>query len=209
MIIVTQWSTSAMSRKTTEVRRQEIVQSALQLMLEEGVKGITTKNLACRNNITEGAIYRHFKDKRSIILGMIETMESTLAEVIDKQAGLYENPLDQLREIMREHIVFTEHQKGILFALTAESIHFNDNVLRRKIWDVMQTYTGKIQNILRSAYAQGMTKRDLDVETSGFVFFGLIETAVIQYSMSNYRELPVTKFNALWDMFLHGIQPPQ
>ena len=49
-------------------RQQEIIESAGKLLMEKGIKGLTTKNLAQEMEFSESALYRHFKNKEDIIL---------------------------------------------------------------------------------------------------------------------------------------------
>ncbi|OYT14868.1 MAG: hypothetical protein B7C24_16045 [Bacteroidetes bacterium 4572_77] len=59
-----------MSRKPTEVRQEEIKQAVLEIVRIEGIKAISTKNLAKYTGLSEGAIFRHFKTKRDIIISI-------------------------------------------------------------------------------------------------------------------------------------------
>jgi len=53
-------------------RREKITITAIQILDEKGIQGLTTREIAKRQQITEPAIYRHFKSKHEIILSIIE-----------------------------------------------------------------------------------------------------------------------------------------
>ena len=53
-------------------RQQEIIESAGKLLMEKGIKGLTTKNLAQEMEFSESALYRHFKNKEDIILCILK-----------------------------------------------------------------------------------------------------------------------------------------
>jgi len=195
-----------MRRKSSQERKAMIIDAARDLVIKEGVQALTIKNLSHKNKISEPAIYRHFKNKRAILVALIDDLEHNLMEAIDAPARIYKNPLERLREIMKAHMVFTEKKKGVLFGITAESIHFNDDFLRRKILGVIEKYKSKIRGILLEAKKEGFLREDINLDAVGLTFFGLIQAAIVQYALTNYSVPPITKFNTLWNVFLRGIE---
>jgi len=195
-----------MKRKNSVERRKEIIDAARQLIMREGVQGVTIKNISRKNRISEPAIYRHFENKRAILVGVIENFEGNLMAAIEKPIQRHGNPLDRLREIMRTHLIFTEKKRGMLFAITAESIHFNDDFLRRRILQVIEKYKGRIKNILNEAKREGFLREDINLDVAALAFFGLIQTAIIQFALTNYTVPPITKFQTLWNVFIKGIE---
>ncbi|MFQ5952307.1 MAG: TetR/AcrR family transcriptional regulator [Candidatus Omnitrophota bacterium] len=195
-----------MQRKTSRERKEEIVNSARDLIIREGVQSLTIKNLAKKNKISEAAIYRHFKDKQAILVTLIDSFEQNLMKAIDDPIRHYKNPLVRLREIMRAHMVFTEKKKGMLFAIAAESIHFNDDSLRRKVLGVIERYKGRIMQILLEAQDEGLLRKDINLNSVSLAFFGLIQTAIVQFALTNYTVPPLTKFRTLWNVFVRGIE---
>lgn len=194
-----------MRRKTSEERKREIIGIAKELMIREGVQSLTIKNISKKNGISEPAIYRHFKNKRAILVALIDNFEHNLMEAIDKPIRYHKNPLDRLREIMKVHMFFTEKRKGTLFAITAESIHFNDDFLRRKILKVIDEYKMRIKDILYQAKKEGLIREDINLDAVSLTFFGLIQTAIVQFALTNYSVPPINKFQTLWNVFIRGI----
>jgi AcrR family transcriptional regulator len=194
-----------MERKTSEERKTEIVNATLDLLTEEGMQSLTIKNISSRNHISEAAIYRHFSDKNAILVAIVDNFEENLLHTINHPLKNYRNPLKRLQEIMRSHMLFTEKTKGVLFSITGEAIHCNDDELRRKILDVIELYKSKIKKILQDAKRKGLIRKSIDLDIVSMSFFGLIQTAIIQYALTNYMSPPVSNFNNMWKLFLNGI----
>ena len=51
----------AQKRKSTAVRKQQIIEAARKLIIKSGSEHLTVRSIAKEVNITEAAIYRHFK----------------------------------------------------------------------------------------------------------------------------------------------------
>ena len=195
-----------MERKKTDLRKAEIIEVVKNLLRDEGVQAVTIKNIAGRMKITEGALYRHFPSKHAILMGLVEDYEKTLLDIIEQHIERYKNPLEQLKEVMKTHMVFSEEKKGTLFAVTAESINFNDQALRHRILEAIEKYRMMIKRIINRAKKEGLIKEDTNADAVSLTFFGLIQASIVQFALTNYREAPVTKFNTFWKILLMGIQ---
>jgi TetR/AcrR family tetracycline transcriptional repressor len=56
--------------------REEIVNSALELLDEAGLDGVTVRRLAARLGVQNPALYWHFRDKRALLDEMAQTLQS-------------------------------------------------------------------------------------------------------------------------------------
>jgi len=61
-----------MTRKTTDIRQEEIKQAVLDIIYTDGLKNLSTHNLAKRIDMSEGYIFRYFPTKQDIILSIIK-----------------------------------------------------------------------------------------------------------------------------------------
>jgi AcrR family transcriptional regulator len=65
-------------------RQEQIINASIELISEQSIQALTIKNIAKKINVTDGAIYRHFPSKTSILLGIIlpfqQQAEKTLKE---------------------------------------------------------------------------------------------------------------------------------
>jgi AcrR family transcriptional regulator len=57
----------AAKREKTEVRQQQIIDTARILIFKCGSEYLTVKRIAAEVGISEAAIYRHFTSKKSIL----------------------------------------------------------------------------------------------------------------------------------------------
>jgi len=76
-----------MRRKGT---KEKILEASLRLFSEKGIRETTIKDIAKEVGITEGAIYRHFKSKEEIVLGLFssysEELYNRLISVVKEEA---------------------------------------------------------------------------------------------------------------------------
>jgi len=69
-----------MIRKSTDTRQEEIKKAFLNIIYRDGLKKLSTRNLAREVGISEGAIFRHFASKNDIILAIINDVQQDMIE---------------------------------------------------------------------------------------------------------------------------------
>ena len=86
-----------MARKTkemAEVTKQEILESALDAFSERNYSNVTIVEIAKRANLTKGAVYWHFKNKKDILVhllnGLFASTGDTIVEIFEKPASVSE-----------------------------------------------------------------------------------------------------------------------
>ncbi|MGB9592440.1 MAG: TetR/AcrR family transcriptional regulator, partial [Candidatus Kryptoniota bacterium] len=75
-----------MERKPTEIRQEEIKRAFLEIVDGEGLHNLSTRKLAEKVGVTEGALFRHFRSKRDIILSIIDSVEQVLMSSLQSVA---------------------------------------------------------------------------------------------------------------------------
>lgn len=68
----------AQQYESREDRVPQIARAALELIAESGLRGFTTKAIAAKVGITDGTIFRHFKNKEEIVLAAIDLLEEAM-----------------------------------------------------------------------------------------------------------------------------------
>ena len=74
------------------------------------------------------------------------------------------------------------------------------------MWTVIDNYLGIIREILQEGIASGYFRHDLDSDTASIAFFGLIQSMVSIWSLSNYKySLERYKLFELFKLYKRGI----
>ena len=68
-------------RLSRSERRSEILNKSLEIISEKGFYNLTIRNIAAEINISEAAVYRHFKNKKEIVSMLAEEFFSYDKEI--------------------------------------------------------------------------------------------------------------------------------
>src|SRR6185295_6383762 len=84
----------APGRREAEARatRESLVDAALELFTERGYAAVGTEEIVARAQVTRGALYHHFKDKRDLFRAVHERVEAELMERIAARMEATDDP---------------------------------------------------------------------------------------------------------------------
>lgn len=191
--------------RTTTVRRREIIAEARHILAREGMDTLTIKALADATGITEGAIYRHFRSKQEILLGLIDEIEETLFETVEKAQALGGTPLERLERLLQERLSYAERRRGVTFVVMAEVLLNGDRELRRRMHAVIERYLEVVQRLLEEGAQMGEVAPDINRDAAALAFFGLVQATVTLWRFAE-AELPLAeRHKALWGVFRDGV----
>src|SRR5690554_4941869 len=106
-----------------EERREQILESALIVFIENGYDGSTTIDIAREAGISEVTLFRYFDSKKQIFVDAIEPILITsLKESIVASKTM--EPMEKLKYILKDRISFiSEHHEVIKLILMESQIN--------------------------------------------------------------------------------------
>lgn len=187
-------------------RQQEIINAAKRIIGSRGMGELTVRELAKELKITDGALYRHFKNKKEIVSLLIDDIETTLLTTIEEAVKKAENPLGSLYEVLFSHISYAEQRKGLTFLLINEVVGLKDAYLQKKMHAVIEQYLKKIREVLAEGIEQKAFRKDMDVALASLAFFGLVQSLVTFWSLSNFKfSITKRRIEELFAIYKEGI----
>lgn len=155
----------------TGVRRRQIAEAALELIAEVGLDGFTTRAVAARVQITDGAIFRHFERKQDIVLAAMDLLEEQMFSSLPDHA----DPLERLKAWFshRAECVASHGAFGHL-VFSEQLIHAAGEPARAKIRSWQQRNLEFMRANLDSLTQQGRLRPGLVVDELLPVLRGLV-----------------------------------
>ncbi|WKZ17756.1 MAG: TetR/AcrR family transcriptional regulator [Candidatus Jettenia sp. CY-1] len=191
-------------RKSTEIRRQQIIDIIRNIISLKGIEHVTISEIAAEIGTTKGAIYRHFKSKRDILSLLIDDIEKTLMESINS-AMVEKDPVQNLKNILLAQLILAKNRRKTSFVVIMGAMQFSDPIIRKKILQLIQKYLRKIEKLLLSSIELGLIKKDINPKISAMVFMGLIQSTVTIWSYKNFNFVPQKMHSDLWNVYKQGI----
>jgi len=143
------------TRVPAPVRREQILNRALELARREGLAALTMKKIAGRVGFSEAAIYRHFPTKASLLLGLMDRLESTLLDPIRAIASDQSvDAAERLGAILRHHTSIVIERDSLPMLLLAEASASGEPALVARMRAIFSDYLDVLDGLLTGSGAR-------------------------------------------------------
>jgi AcrR family transcriptional regulator len=195
----------ARQRETTEIRQQQITDAALHIIGNKGIHGATIAEIAAEVGISEGNIYRHFRNKEEIIKSVIEKIGEDLCQILTSVRDITA-PLKRMGEIFQRHLALAANNKGIPRTIFSEEVMVIQELLREEVKNRLTAYFKGVCETIREGQKLGFILAELNPEAVTSMFIGTINFTVIRWTLSNFQLDMETEGKYLWETFMKSIE---
>ncbi|MBE0482905.1 MAG: nucleoid occlusion factor SlmA [Bacterioplanes sp.] len=184
-------------------RREQILQSLVQ-MLENNPGGrITTASLASAVGVSEAALYRHFPSKAKMFEGLINFIEETVFSRITRIMQDFEHADDRCEKILTLVLTFSEKNPGMCRLLSGDALSGETERLHQRIHQFFDRIEAQFKQILREAELREQKVPLQTVSAAANLLTALLEGKIRQYVRTEFKEKPTQ----LWDQQWALLQP--
>ncbi len=170
-------------RLSSEQRRKEILEAALEIMFERGFYELTIRNLADNVGLSEGAIYRHFKNKKEIVDKLTDLACGKLEDTRPDQ----DLPASQqLMELMHHQFRRLEDNPYLSAVTFQEEIFRQYPGVKEKFDEHRKRREDAIVSIVEKGQKEGEFSENIDPEIFALIFMGSVRMSVFQWRHEDF-----------------------
>ena len=168
-------------------RQEEIIDISIGIIAEQGIQGLTIKNLSKKIGISEPAIYRHFDSKTDILLSILNNfseMALFLNEVMDSNTDTAANKIEFMFTRIIDVFKETPSYISVIFS---EEIFKNEEVLKNKIVTILTKNEQTVEKILKKGQENGEVRTDIDYKNLALIVMGTLRFKIKQWDLNDYH----------------------
>ncbi len=159
-------------------RRIQILEATLSILKERGLEGTTTRRIAERVGITEPALYRHFRNKREIILEALEELSRRPLRVlldVGEGKGTIPQRILRMSEAFYGFIMENPEDALLLFEVMTAA---RDPEIREALGEKFLDYLLVISEMFEMGKQEGSVREDLNTVVAAWQILSLAVTLV-------------------------------
>lgn len=191
-----------LEKKSTRVRKEEIIQAALEVVGRNGVRTLTIAAIAASAGMSEANIYRHFSGKDDIYSAVAEFIGSSVMSNASAIAGGSRKPLEKLETIYFSHVALIIEHPGIPRFVFSDDIHLGQRNLADTLTLRIGTYIETITGVIAAGIAEGDLKPGLSPRETALTLLGMIQFTALRWTISNASFEIRPEAEKLWQNFL-------
>ena len=174
-----------MSREQTrsEVRRERILESALDVFARRGYRDAAMDEIASESETSKGGLYFHFPNKQTIFVALLDRMAALLMSRVETAIAAETDPVKRI-DVALEVVLttFASHRRLTrLFLIDAIGA---GRELNEKMLDVHREFAAMIARHLEEAVRQQAIP-PIDVAIAAKAWFGAINEVVMTWVLED------------------------
>ncbi len=169
-------------------RQIEIIEAATKRIDEHGIQDLTIKTLAADLNLSEAALYRHFKSKNEILLGLltyfIEEMKGRLDAILSNKDR---SPSELLKDLFDSQLKTFVQKPSVVSVIFSESIFQFNKELSSTVSSMMELMQNHVESIVKKGQANGSFNKIVGVSTTTTIIMGGMRITVLKWKLSGHK----------------------
>jgi len=190
-----------LEKKSTRVRKEEIIQAALEVVGKNGVRALTIAAIAASAGMSEANIYRHFSGKDDIYSAVAEFIGSSVMSNASAIAGGSRKPLEKLDTIYFSHVALIIEHPGIPRFVFSDDIHLGQRNLADTLAQRIGNYIETITGVIAAGIAEGDLKPGLSPRETALTLLGMIQFTALRWTISSESFEIRQEAETLWQNF--------
>lgn len=196
------------TKKAAE-RRQQILDAALTVFLRKGFNGSTTREIAAEAGIAEGTIFRYFKTKKDLLVGLVAPhVIQSLADTLEAMAGESDEAI--LKAVIRNRLAILNSKRDLVQLMLTEA-QFHPELKDQFVEQIILKVAKVLEEFMVKRVDSGAF-RDIDPRITTRALVGMVGVFVIwkqflqadKYLSFDDENLVET----IVDIFLNGVRKP-
>lgn len=189
-------------------RQRQIIEVSVNLIAEGGIQELTIKNISGKVGISEPAIYRHFKSKVDILLGILRLFEEFASITLENVEKLETAGIIDVENFMMSRFQRMVEKPVFASVVFSEEIFRNEVKLSDKVLNIMDVHRKALTVLLRKAMDSGEVRDDVPVEKLCHILMGSIRLQVKMWFLSDFSFDLMKAGRELWETLKVLISPP-
>jgi len=182
------YGSKAMTSKISIKRRKQIKEALFDILVNDGIKKLSTKNLSEKAGISEGTLYRHFGSKTDIYLSIVNDVETELFSRLQKIALSTQSPQKRLKMFICEHYQYLTSHRGITLLLFSLASYNNNQQLLDEISQLFNLQKKYFCKIITDGMVHGAWDSSISPEKLSEFYMGIPTTLNIELNLEHGKK---------------------
>lgn len=185
--------------------KESLILSTIEVISEHGLQGLTTREVAKRQGISESTIFKHYKTKNELILAVLEYFSQYDQEIIESLSLKKFKPIEAITFFVEAYVTYYENYPEITAIIESYEGLMREAELSDVVYRIFTKRVNTIQSLIEEAKRQKEILKDVDPESLADLIIGLERVVLLRWRLDNYnfslRKHTLTSLKMLLDVF--------
>lgn len=173
-------------------RKEGIILTAIEIIDELGFQGLSTKEIAKRQKIAEGTLYKHYQRKDEIILAVLDyysMFDTDIKQTIEMKRF---SAKDSITYFITRFAEYYENYPAMTSILQSYEILKNEAGISHKIIEIFESRSNFIMRLIEIGKSNGEINPNVDSESLSDIILGTFTAITLKWRIRKYN-FPLTE----------------
>ncbi|MFP3249767.1 MAG: TetR/AcrR family transcriptional regulator, partial [Paraburkholderia sp.] len=157
---------------------EDVLDKAIAVFSEYGFHATSLGKLTAAIGITEGSLYKAFRDKRAVFLAAFERYVELRSARLRKELAGAQTGRERVRAILALYVEYSHGslgKRGCLVVGSAVDLASSDKEIAKRVADVLKLHEKRLVDCILQGQQDGSITSDVDAESTGRLLLCILQ----------------------------------
>lgn len=167
--------------------KEGLILATIEVISERGLQGLTTKEVAIRQGISESTIFKHYRSKNELILAVLDHFSQFDQAIIESLKDKELKPIEAIIYFVDSYVTYYANYPEITAIIHAYEGLMREPELSDRIKSIFSNRTSNIRFLVEEAKRHRNLNSDVDIENLVDIIMGLERVIILKWRINNYN----------------------
>ncbi len=173
----------------------------LELLGETPLASLTTRQIAERLDISQPALFRHYKSREQLLLAVMRHVRVKLGDIADDVLRSSDDPLARLRALAKALLAYADRYPGLPRLLFSPA---EVGPLRTALREQVSMQASLVAELVRDGKREGTLRANLDAPSAATCFVGMIQGLILRAQLFDQPGPLAEEVESVLSLWLDG-----
>ena len=185
-------------------RKESLIITAVEVINDYGIKGFATREIAKRQNISEGTLFRHFKTKNDLLLAVLDYYSKYDQDIIESVKMKKLKAIDSIFYFIKGYVEYYENYPEITSITQEYGVIVLEEGLADKMHSIYKTRYDFLNTLIEEAKREGELPKGLDSNKFTTIIKAVVRESCLEWRMEKYQFSLKDKILTILEMLFEG-----
>lgn len=167
-------------------RREAIILTSVEVINDFGIQGLSTREVARRQGISEGTIFKHFRTKNELMLAILDHYSQYDTDIVETIKLKKLGPIEGITFLMNAYAEYYQNYPQITAITQAYDVLSCDPGLTGKIKEIFTSRSDNMKALIEEAQKAGEMSGSIDSEMLSQIIWGSCRSICLKWRLNEY-----------------------
>lgn len=186
-------------------RKERLIITTIEIIDELGIQGLSTREIARRQGISEATLFRHFKSKNELLATVLEYFSKFDTDIFQSARLKELSYKEAITYVINSHVEYYENYPAMTSIMQVFDVLRYEPELADKVKNILNNRTGFIKQLIEDAQMAGQIRPDADSENLSDIISGFCRELCLKWRLDgrkfSLRERTLSTLGMVLDAF--------